>query len=303
MPSSSLRIPSLLKKGDKIGIIAPAGPVREEEIHDSLEFLKGNFNIVLGDSLFSTFKGYLSAPDSIRVEEIHYMFLRKDIKAVLCARGGYGSLRIIDKIDFSIIRDNPKIFMGHSDITVLLISFINCAHIVTFHGPMLKEAGRENLSHSFEMFMKGNRYIIDISHCNILRNGRIEGEIIGGNLSMILSLLGTPYLPSFKGKVLFIEEKDEPLYRIDRMFTQLRLSGIFSQISGLILGDFIGCGNYEQIEDLIMDISDSQDIGIISGFPAGHGKKNIPFPLGVKIRVDFEQKRLLFLDKFIGEEI
>ena len=303
MPYSSLGIPTLLKKGDKIGIIAPAGPVREEEIRDSLEFLKGNFNIVLGNSLFSTFKGYLSAPDSIRVEDIHSMFLRKDIKAILCARGGYGSLRIIDKIDYSIIRDNPKIFMGYSDITVLLISFISRAHIVTFHGPMLKGGNRENFSHFFDILMKRNRYIIDISHCNILRKGRIEGEIIGGNLSMILSLLGTPYLPSFKGKILFIEEKDEPLYRIDRMFTQLRLSGIFSQISGLILGDFIGCGNSEEIEDLIMDIFDSQDIGIISGFPAGHGKENIPFPLGIKIRVDFEKKRLLFLDKFIGEEI
>ena len=281
--------PTKLKQGDKIGIIAPAGPVLQTELHDGIQLLESfGHEVVLSSHLFDR-QGYLAGEDSARLEDIHAVFTDNRVKAVICARGGYGTLRILDRIDYDILRENPKIFVGYSDITALLLAIHQKTGLVTFHGPVLKELTQKRIGNleSFLNLVSNERLPdVELAGGRSLKPGKATGTLMGGNLSLICHLIGSPYMPSLKGAILFIEEKGEDLYRVDRLLTHLRLSGVLAQVAGLIAGTFEGCGERTEIDRLLTDTVSGLNIPVLTGLPVGHGLINITLPIGLPATID-----------------
>jgi len=257
---------------------------------------KKGYRILASPNLYKK-KAYLAGSDEARLDDLQSMFMDKNVRAIFCARGGYGTIRLLDRIDFNIIRKNPKIIAGYSDITALLLSIYNNAGLVTFHGPVLRDIQRgrkNNLDHLLKLLSSETPPMIDLSEGTVVKQGHAEGPIIGGNLSLICSLTGTPFMPRTKGAILFIEDKGEPLYRIDRMLSHLRLTGITNGLSGLIAGSFTGCGDIKDIKKILKDVTSGTDIPVISGLPAGHGRKNRSIPIGLRADLDTGAMMLSF---------
>lgn len=294
--------PGRLKKGDLIGIISPAStPDDLSRIEKGVKYLeKLGYNVEVGRNVGQN-HGYLAGKDEARLEDLHYMFQKKEVKAVFSVRGGYGTPRLLDNIDYSIIKKNPKIFVGYSDITALQMAFLKKAGLVTFAGPMLAVDFWNDVSpFTEEMFwamVTSKKKFGKVTNPNgekfhVLRPGNAEGQLTGGNLSLVAALMGTGYLPSFKDTVLMIEEIGEPPYRIDRMFSQLKLSGVFKQISGIILGRFVDCYESDQfkktlsLNDVIQDYFGNLDVPVIYNFKHGHIKDNITMAFGLNYRLN-----------------
>lgn len=290
-----------LKQGDSIGIIAPAGPVSPPELQPSIDFLQNKGFLVFESEHLYNKQDYLAGNDDQRLADLHSMFDDKNIKAIFCARGGYGTLRLLDKIDYELIRRNPKIIVGYSDITALLISIHIKTGLITFHGPIIKgliNHGDNNINSLLELISSGEIAKYALSEGQVLRKGKKRGTFIGGNLSLLCSLLGTQFMPSLKGNILFIEERGEPLYRIDRMLTQLKLSGQLDRVGGIIAGSFIECGDIADINRMLLDIL-PDDCPLYSGFPIGHGVNNRSVPFGIEVVFDTIKKRLEFVDNCV----
>ena len=290
-----------LNIGDKIGILSPASPIEREKIEKGVQLIKElGFKVEIGKNTFAVSQhGYMAGSIKERVEDLHHMFKKREIKAIICSRGGYGSIRILENIDYQLIRNNPKIFIGYSDITALLMAIIKRAKIVSFHGPMIKDL-TELDSKYIKLFwdmLQGRCKEIKAEKSENLISGETEGVLLGGNLSIITSLVGTDYLPVFKKIILFLEDTNEPYYRIDRMFTQLRLSGFFKNVSGLVLGQFKGCGKKDIINQIVLDIVSDIGFPILSDFPIGHSNQNVLIPLGIKTRLNTDKKTLKFLER------
>jgi len=286
-----------LEKGDRIGIVAPAGPVLQEEIQPGLDFLESRgFEPVCSPHLYEQ-KGYLAGEDKARVKDLHAMFREKKIKAVLCARGGYGTHRILQELDYGLFSRNPKIFIGYSDITALLFALFKKSGLITLHGPVLRDLlkgeGR-NAALLLKLMTSDELTTVNFPSGTAVKKGRAEGVVLGGNLSLICHLIGTPFLPSFKGKLLFIEEKGEPLYRVDRMLTHLLLSGGLEKCAGLMVGSFEECGDPAFVIDLVRERCSRLNMPILTGLPAGHGEDNVPLPIGVRAVLDTGEMSLEF---------
>ncbi|MEJ2723434.1 MAG: LD-carboxypeptidase [Deltaproteobacteria bacterium] len=220
--------PSPLKPGERVGVIAPAGPVKESELQTGISVLESlGFEVKLSPHLYEE-KDYLAGEDAARLCDLHMMFEDEGIRAVLCARGGYGTMRLLDRIDFGLIGANPKIFVGYSDITALLLALYEKTGLVTFHGPVLRDLSKNhpgNVESFLNLVTSGPVKPVDLGGGKVIRPGRGEGILLGGNLSLICHMVGTPFMPSCEGALLFIEEKGEPPYLLDRMITHLKLSG------------------------------------------------------------------------------
>jgi muramoyltetrapeptide carboxypeptidase len=281
--------PARLKKGDRIGILAPAGPVLQEEIQPGLDFLEScGFEPVCAPHLFDR-KGYLAGEDEARLKDLHAMFRDKKIKAVLCARGGYGAHRTLQNLDYPLVSRNPKVFVGYSDITALLFALFKKSGIITIHGPVLRDLlkGDGRNANLLMALMTSEKLItINFPSGTAVKKGRAEGVVLGGNLSLICHLIGTPFLPSFKGRLLFLEERGEPLYRIDRMLTHLLLSGELEKCAGLMVGTFEECEDPVSVIDLVKERCSKLRMPILAGFPVGHGVDNVPVPIGARAVLD-----------------
>jgi muramoyltetrapeptide carboxypeptidase len=287
--------PPRLKEGDRIGIIAPAGPVLQAEIQPGLKFLESlGFEPVCSPHLFEQ-AGYLAGEDRTRLKDLHAMFRDRKIRAVLCARGGYGTHRILKKLDYNLFRQNPKILVGYSDITALLCALFKKSGMVTIHGPVLRDLlkgdGR-NAAMLVKLMTSDELTTVTFPGGTAIKKGSVQGVVFGGNLSLICHLIGTPFLPSFKGKLLFIEEKGEPLYRIDRMLTHLLLSGEMEKCAGLMVGTFEECGDPASVIDLVRERCSRLNMPILTGLPVGHGEDNVPLPIGVRAVLDTETMSL-----------
>ncbi len=287
--------PPRLKKGDRIGILAPAGPVLQDEIQPGLDFLESlGFEPVCSPHLFDR-TGYLAGEDKARLKDLHAMFRDKKIKAVLCARGGYGTHRILQRLDYSLFSQNPKILVGYSDITALSFALLKKSGMITIHGPVLRDLlkgdGR-NAALLLKMMTSDELNPVTFPRGAAIKEGRVEGVVLGGNLSLICHLIGTPFLPSFKGKLLFIEEKGEPLYRIDRMLTHLLLTRELEKCAGLMVGTFEECGDPASVIELVRERFSRLNMPIVSGLPVGHGEDNVPLPIGARAVLDTETMSL-----------
>ena len=302
--------PKPLKKGDTIGLIGPSSPTPIERIEPSIEKIKElGFNVVAGESCYGV-HGYLSGKDELRAKDVNEMFRNKSIDGVWCIRGGYGTPRILDLIDYDLIRENPKVFIGYSDITALHISINQRCGLVTFHGPMASTElywGMDdftqdylirNIMNTKPLGLIYNPKDIDIK---TLVSGKCEGNIIGGNLSLVAATIGTPYEIDTKGKILFLEDVDEEPYRIDRMLTQLKLSGKLNDAEGFILGDWNNCVAEEPEKSLtLIEIFNELIVPIgkpaIYNFMAGHCNPMITMPLGVNAILEANSKSLLIAE-------
>ena len=292
-------------KGCTIGIVAPSSPF---DIHD-LNIIEENLNklgykIKFGKSCFRSYKGYLSGEDKLRAKDIEDMFLDKEVDGILCLRGGYGTPRILDKINYDVIKNNPKFFIGYSDITALHIAFNQRCNLITFHGVMAGTCPEWD-EFTYKSLINSINYTdtLDIKNPKgekiyTLIEGSCEGILTGGNLSLIVSTLGTNYEIDTKEKILFIEEIDESIYRLDRMLTQLDLSGKFKDCNGIIFGDFCNCkkDNKDDFEliDLLKDKIQKYNKPCILNLKSGHCKPMITLPLGAKCILDSSNKKVKF---------
>ena len=301
---SGILKPPRLKKGQAIGVVAPAGPVTPSEIQPGIELLESfGYKVVTSPHLYCR-QGYLAGDVNSRLEDFHSFLNNGNVKAIFCARGGYGSLGLLENIKFNLIRRHPKIIMGYSDITALLLAIYSKTGLVTFHGAVVKEFSKNrnrNLESFFDLVSSDRLSKLNLTKGVALRQGKAKGVLLGGNLSLICHLIGTPFMPSLKNAVLFIEEKGEPLYRIDRMMTHLRLSGALDDLAGLILGTFQRCGDIESINRVVLEVLSDLNIPVVSGLPVGHGLVNTALPLGVKVTLDTDRMALSFTESCVNQ--
>jgi muramoyltetrapeptide carboxypeptidase len=294
--------PPRLEYGDRVAIISPAGPVNPPEIQPSIDVLEEEgYEVVRAPHIFSK-HGYLSGTDVARLEDLHAVFNDKSIKAVLCSRGGYGSLRLLEKIDYELIRKNPKIILGYSDITALLLAIYKETGMVTFHSPVAKDLyknNKRNLGPLINCVTDQANMEIDLSEGEVLIRGMASGPVVGGNLSLITHMMGTPFFPATEGSILFIEEKGESPYRIDRMLTHLRLGGVIEHIAGMIFGSFVECGDLEELKRIFREFIADLSIPLLSGFPVGHGTENITIPIGLDAEFDTINMKLTFIESCV----
>lgn len=297
-------IPEHLKPGDTIGIIAPANYSNDSSKYEIDYLIEKGFNIVYGKSFGNSWYGF-GATDDVRADDINKMFSNKDIKAIFAIRGGYGTIRIVDKLDYENIKKNPKIFMGYSDITTLLLAINEKTGLVTYHGPMtvnFKDIPIET-ENSFVDTIQNNKRINLLDYeksYSIMKQGTAEGEIIGGNLSLIVASLGTKYEINTDNKILFLEETNEATYRIDRMLQQLKLAGKLDKVKGVILGDFKNAKRAEKddmsLDDVFFEIFKNMNIPIIKNFKSGHVRPFITVPIGAITKIN------TFKDEIIIEQ-
>jgi muramoyltetrapeptide carboxypeptidase len=289
MASPSLIKGPRLKPNQTVGIIAPSSPFGQSEISEGIRLLESfPLKVIHGQHLFDR-QRYLAGNDSDRVSDIHRMFSDPEVKAIFCARGGYGSARLLKKIDFPLIKNNPKIFVGFSDLTALLIAFYHQCGLVTIHGPTLTNLPhKSNWEHLSRLITTSQRTRVSFRNGTVITRGTARGILLGGNLSTLCSLLGTPYVPSFDGIILFVEEKGESPYRLDRMLTQLLLTNRLKGVAGLAIGHTVDCGSKDEIDSLLYERLGGLPVPIVTGLPAGHGEENIAIPLGLPALLDTE---------------
>lgn len=301
MPRAPIK-PPRLEPGQTIGLISPSGPTSAgtattPEILEAARtrLAEAGFRTVVGPHALGV-RGYLAGPDGDRVSDLHTMFADPAIDAVLCIRGGYGAMRLLDALDYDTIRRHPKVLIGFSDITVLHLAFSRCAKLVTFHGPNAPVLAKNDGYDLDELLRAVTRpdplgplaNPPDGPAIETLVPGIAEGRLIGGNASALTGLLGTPYLPPLGGAVL--EEFVDATFRLDRNLMQLRLAGVLERVSGIVVGE---CRVQAESKDAGLTIREIlQDLIVPSGKPAiyglvcGHGDHHLTLPLGVLARLD-----------------
>ncbi|WP_407944604.1 S66 peptidase family protein [Paenibacillus swuensis] len=295
--------PRALVPGNTVGITAPASPGDWEQMKSAAAYLEQlGLRVQVGNTVLKQ-HGYLSGTDAERAEELNAMFADPGIHAILCARGGYGTPRIADRLDYEMIRANPKVFWGYSDITFLHAAIGKLSGLVTFHGPMMIDLCKMDVNpltvQNLQLLVQPGVlcYTEEIAPLDVLVEGVASGPLIGGNLSLIVSTLGTPYEIDTTGALLFIEDIDEEPYRIDRMLNQLRLAGKFADAAGMVIGDFNNCAPRKRkvslsLDEVIQDHIVAAGKPVMAGFRIGHCSPNIALPLGIEATMNTYEKRL-----------
>lgn len=312
-PINSLKRPTPLRIGDSVALIAPSSPVSPEKLQLSINSIKllGLRPVVFPCCYLS--HGYLAGSDELRANDINHAFADKSIRGVFCLRGGYGVTRILNKVDFQLIKENPKVFLGYSDITGLHNSINQICDLVTFHGPMptrgwdtLDNYSLESLKHHLftstpvgEITMPADEKIETIYH------GEARGIITGGNLSLLVATLGSPYELDTKGKILFIEDTDEKPYRLDKYLSSLSLAGKFKDCAGIILGTWANCvdspGDNQEYKDnltlheIFEEVIAPHKKPTINNFRAGHIYPQLTIPMGTTAYLNASYKTVSFL--------
>ena len=303
-------IPPRLRSGDLIGLVSPASPPRDDALimRGISSLIAEGYPARLGWSVGAR-DGYLAGSDTQRAADIMEMFEDERVRAIFCTRGGYGSARLLDLLDYSLIRANPKILVGFSDITALSMATYAKAGLITFAGPMVAAefaAGiRPVASAALWEMLRNRRKTRVLPHCaqtSMLHDGRAEGVLLGGNLAVLCSLIGTPWLPDFRGAILFLEEVGESIYRIDRMLLQLKYAGILRKLSGVLLGSFTSIPDESPNRDLFDVFREyflPLGVPVLTGIPFGHIPEKITLPIGSLIRLDAERRKITVLEPVI----
>jgi muramoyltetrapeptide carboxypeptidase len=291
--------PPYLKKGSKIGIVAPARKIFREEIQFAVDtFKKWGLEVVLGKNLFGS-EGQYSGSDEQRAKDMQKMLDDNAIQAIISARGGYGTLRIIDKLDFKKFGEKPKWIIGYSDITVLHSHIHQNLGIETTHATMPINFSKDEESvKTLRKILFGEEITYKISAHPLNRKGKAEGELVGGNLSLLYALQGSKSDISIEGKILFIEDLDEYLYHIDRMIISLKRANKLSKLAGLIVGGMTDMKDNQipfgkTAEQIIFDAVKEYNYPVCFGFPAGHAQKNLALPFGRRAKLNVGEKSVL----------
>jgi muramoyltetrapeptide carboxypeptidase len=305
--------PKRLRENDTVGLVAPAGFISEESLKESIENLEAlGFRVVFTEHILKK-QGYFAGDDATRARDLEQMFLRPEVKAIVCVRGGYGSARILPLLNYGVIRNNPKILVGYSDITVLSYALYARAGIVSYQGfvgtSTFNDYTVENLrkvllspEENITLYpavedQSGPEYTM-----STIRSGKADGRLLGGNLSIMVSLIGTPYDVDTKGKILFIEEVREEPYRIDRMLTQMRSAGKFDGAAGIVMGVFRNCEPRDtdpadsfSLMEVINDRLSDLNIPVLYGMSFGHVVNKLTLPVGIRAELNtvYQTIRLL----------
>jgi len=318
--------PRALESGDTVSVVAPSGPVRRESLERGVRlFEELGLKVKMGNSVMQRW-GYLAGKDEERASDFMQAWSDPEVKAVIAARGGYGAMRILPLLDFDCIRAHPKILMGYSDITALHLALWKEANLVTFHGPVMEvwtsKMEEYNLACLRDVLF-GAKTLCEIpvpvempsddvqrpAGLTILEEGKASGRLIGGNLSLVASTIGTPWEIQTKGCILFLEDVGEKPYRIDRMLCQLKLSGKLDDAEGFCLGDFTDCESDPDperpsfsVEEVLNQYFGRNGKPCLTGIPGGHGKYNGVLPLGIRVEITADLGKsdlgkLTFLEK------
>ncbi len=277
-----------LKPGSMLGVCAPSARFDTEKLNLGIGVLKElGFRVKVPVEIFKK-KRYLAGDDMVRANVINRLFADPAIDGIICARGGFGSIRILDHLNWNIIKQNPKPFIGFSDNTAILLAIIDETGNSVIHGPnvvSLAQAQEETID-AFYKTVNGSFDKIDMINGQILKSGKCTGVLKGGNMATMCHLVGTRFQPDFNNTVLFLEDIGEPAYKIDRMLTQMKMAGLFKGIQGVIAGTFENCDNDEYVKEILLEIFEEYNIPIFSGLDAGHGKVNLPLCMGTHIKMD-----------------
>jgi muramoyltetrapeptide carboxypeptidase len=297
--------PQRLHPGDTIGIAAPASPFDQEAFEGGIAVLESmGYRVKIPENLFSK-HGYLAGSDVERSSQLMKLFEDETVGAIFCVRGGFGSMRLLPLLDFETIRAQPKILIGFSDITALLAAIYSRCSVVTFHGPLvttLNETSEKTCSGLVDAVGSSMPLALKPSKPMILNPGKVSGPVLGGNLTSLCHLVGTPYEPRFDGHLLFLEDRGEAPYRIDRMLSQLSLGGHLDGVAGVILGSFLDCGSLEDVHTIVTEAFRHRGVPILAGFDLGHGTDNLTLPIGIKAELDTEDASLRFQEPATNED-
>jgi muramoyltetrapeptide carboxypeptidase len=304
-PSRSFRKLSAVRPGDAVAVVAPAGPFDKAVLDTGIAVIGDRYQVRFEESIYSR-KRYLAGDDDRRFTELTTALADPAIKAVFCARGGYGAMRLLPRLaSWASEHSLPaKPLIGFSDITALH-QWLQSNGIVSIHAPVLTQLGRvpaespRRLFSLLESIAPAEPLIGSATYVG----GTVEGPLLGGNLSVFTRLLGTPFMPPLDGGILLLEDLSEQPYRLDRMWTHLELAGVFRRIRGIALGQFIRCeprdGGFTTAE-VLRDLAATTGVPCASGFPIGHGDVNEAVPLGVRVRLEADVARLTFLEAAVS---
>ena len=308
--------PTRLKKGDTIALVTPGSYITEQEKEESINNLRSlGFNVTYSERLMQK-NGYFSATDKERAADLNEMFERKDVQGIMCARGGYGCARILPFLDYEMIENNPKPLIGFSDVTALHYAIYKNSNLITFHGPVsISTFSRFSIENFQNVLMNPTEELVlensttdnnyDPYGITVITKGTAEGELIGGNLSIAVSLIGTDYDVDYSGKIIFLEEFIEEPYRIDRMLTQMIQAGKFEDVAGIALGVFKLCepdktkpsfnGSFTLME-VLKDRLGNLGIPVIYGLSFGHVVDKFTIPFGVRAELNTKSQKLRLLE-------
>jgi muramoyltetrapeptide carboxypeptidase len=311
--------PGKLNEGDTLGLIAPGSFISKEELEESIANLEGlGFKVKFNKSILDR-NGYLAGTDSVRANDINTMFADKEVNGIICARGGYGCNRLLPFIDYDNIKNNPKVLCGYSDITSLISAIFTKTGLVSFHGPVgISTFNDFSVQYFKDVLMKSEPNVVlrsaDEENENsdydryTIRSGVAEGILVGGNLSIITSLLGTPYDMNYDNKIIYLEEVGEEPYRVDRMLTELILAGKFKHAAGIAIGVFKNCeprrknasfSNSFSLKEVLFDRLFDLGIPVVYGLSFGHIANKFTLPTGVNAKLDVAEQTLTLLEQSV----
>lgn len=312
--------PTRLKAGDKLAIVAPGSYISEEELQDSIKNLNElGFETTYSEKVLLQ-NGYFAGTDKDRAEDLMKKFLDKSVKGIVCARGGYGCVRILSLLDYDVIRANPKVLIGYSDVTALLYGIYQKSGLISFHGPVGTSTFNDYTVNNF------NGVLINPERTTLFKNstsgedeniygvttitkGKGKGRLVGGNLSIIVSLIGTEFDVDYSDKIIFIEEIGEEPYRIDRMLTQMIQSGKFNNAAGIMMGIFSKCEVKKQSDltsksftliEVLQDRLSNLKIPVVYGMSFGHVKDKFTIPFGALAELDSDKQTFTLLEKAVN---
>jgi len=308
--------PEPLKKGDNVFLFCPSSPIiPEEDIKKCKKVIIDlGFNPVIGKSLYENYGGYMAGKAEIRIKDLHEAFSRKDIKGIFCVKGGYSASQLLDKIDYELIRNNPKVFVGYSDVTNLHIAFNQKCNLGTYHGPMVKS----NMINDFNDYTKSSFFKAlekqewkyeesENMPLSILTKGNASSDIVsgvltGGNLAIIVTTLGTKYEINTKDKILFLEDVDEETGSLNRMLTHLKYADKLDDCKAVFFGNFAACKNtytkenqHYDLMELLKDFFANYNKPVIYGMESGHKKPYMfTLPLGAECSINLRNREISF---------
>lgn len=303
-----LIVPPALKEGDKIAIVSPAGVTRAQNVYNALPVLQSyGWEPYTSKHAFGRYGSYSGTPDQ-RYEDLEAALLDPEVKAILCSRGGYGAVHLLDRLDELPLRDNPKWIIGFSDISALH-ALMRRHGIASIHGPMAKHiashGGNDYDSQALIGLLSGRNQTYEVPANPLNRDGVATGTLLGGNMAVLTGLIGTPYDIFEDDAILFVEDVSEPVYKIERMMYQLKLSGLLGRIRGLIVGAFTEYSpdaDGRSMERMIQDMVSEYDYPVAYGVPFGHGSRILPFVEGVETTLRVAPEGVTIVQKPFADE-
>ena len=300
--------PPRLRPGDTVGVVAPAAAVEREHLERGVNALSQlGFRVKVSERVLGR-AGILAGEDRERAAELQSYFADPEVRAIIAARGGYGTGRVLPLLDFAAIARTPKPFVGFSDLTFLLMALVERANLVAFHGPTVAVDLSRGLTARARQhligLLGGEMENVEFEAKEVVHPGSAEGEVIGGCLSVLAAMLATPYAPDFLGKILFLEDTGEKAYRVDRMLVHLKQAGVLASVAGIAFGAIRPVDGNEQEARLIAEFIAEQTAGlgvpVLYGIEAGHGTENLALPLGIRARIDTNSGRLTYLESAVS---